>query len=94
MCHFLTCPCLGAQSLFCGTKEDDSEDDESLNLRPVALTSTIMKVFERVVLSQLQSLVADFLDPFQFAYSRRRGVQDAVLHVLHNKYSYLDKLCS
>ena len=64
------------------------------DLRPVALTSAIVKVFERVVLSQLQNLVADFLDPLQFAYSRRRGVEDAVLHVLRNIYSYLDKLCS
>ena len=47
------------------------------DLRPVALTSTIMKVFERVVLSQLQSLVADFLDPLQSAYRRGRRVEDA-----------------
>ena len=57
--------------------------------RPVALTSAVMKVFERVALSQLQSLVADFLDPLQFAY--RKGMGDAILHVLHNIYSHLDK---
>ena len=56
-------------------------------LRPVALTSAIMKVFERVVLSQLQSLVANFLDPLQFAYRRGRGAEDAVFHVLHNIFS-------
>ena len=44
------------------------------DLRPVALTSAIMKTFERVVLSQLQSLVADFLVPLQFAYRKGRGV--------------------
>ena len=58
------------------------------DLRPVALTSAIMKTFERVVLSQLQSLVADFLDPLQFAYRKGIGVEDAVLH---NTYSHLDK---
>ena len=47
------------------------------DLRPVALTSTIMQVFERVVLSQLQSLVADFLDPLQSAYRKRRRAEDA-----------------
>ena len=64
------------------------------DLRPVALTSAIMKVFERVVLSQLQNLLADFLDPFQFAYRRERGVEDAVLRVLHKIYSHLEKPCS
>ena len=53
-----------------------------------------MKVFERVVLSQLQSLVADFLDPLQSACRRGRRVEDAVFHVLHNIDSHLDKPCS
>ena len=61
------------------------------DLRPVALTYAMMKVFERIVLSQLQSLVADFLDPLQFEYRRGRGVEDAVLHNIH---SHLDKACS
>ena len=62
------------------------------DLRPVALTSAIM-VFKRVVLSHLQSLVADLPDPLQFAYRGGRGVSDAVLHVLYN-ISHLDKPCS
>lgn len=63
------------------------------DLRPVALTSAIMKVFKRVVLSHLQRLVADLLDPLQFAYRGGRGVTDAALHVLHN-ISHLEKPCS
>ena len=63
------------------------------NLRPVDLTSAIMKVFERVVLSQMQSFVADFLDPLRFAYRRGREVEDAVLH-FYITYSHLDKPCS
>ena len=39
------------------------------DLRPVALTSAVMKVFERVVLIRYQVLVTDFPDPWQFAYS-------------------------
>ena len=44
------------------------------DLRPVALTSAVMKVFERVVLIHFQVLVTDFLDPWQFAYRRNRSV--------------------
>ena len=43
------------------------------DLRPVALTSAIMKVFKRVVLSHLQSLVADLLEPLQFAWGGGGG---------------------
>ena len=50
------------------------------DLRPVALTSAILKVFERVVLSQLQTLVTDFLASLQFAYRRGSGMVNAVLH--------------
>lgn len=43
------------------------------DLRPVALTATIMKVFDRVVLSQLKILATDFLDLWHFTYRRERG---------------------
>ena len=61
------------------------------DLRPVALTSCVMKTFEGVVLLHLQAQTADLMDPFQFAYQRNRSVDDAILHVLHNIYSHLDK---
>ena len=42
------------------------------DLRPVALTSAILKVFERDVLAQLQSRpVADFLDPLKVCVQAR-----------------------
>ena len=64
----------------------------SLNdLRPVALTSVVMKVCERVVLCKLDSLVKDYVDPFQFAYRRNRSTDDAVLYVLENICSHLEK---
>ncbi|WP_419641928.1 RNA-directed DNA polymerase, partial [Thiolapillus sp.] len=64
----------------------------SLNdLRPVALTSAVMKVCERVVLCKLDSLVKDYTDPLQFAYRRNRSTDDAVLYVLENIYSHLEK---
>ena len=59
------------------------------DLRPVALTSCVMKVVERVVLAQEQ--LADCMDTFQFAYRKNRSVDDAILQVLNSIYSYLEK---
>ena len=62
----------------------------SLNvLRPVALTSAVMKVCERVVLCKLDSLVKDYIDLLQFAYRRKKSTDDALLYVLANIYSHL-----
>ncbi|TWW54386.1 hypothetical protein D4764_0180630 [Takifugu flavidus] len=47
--------------------------------RPIALTSHIMKVMER-------------LDPLQFAYQPKVGVDDAVIYLLQRAYSSLDRL--
>ena len=63
----------------------------SLNDRPVALTSAVMKVCERVVLCKLDSLVKDYIDPLQFAYRKNRITYDAVLYVLESIYSHLEK---
>ena len=61
------------------------------DLRPVALTSAVMKVCERVVLCKLDSLVKDYTDPLQFSYRRNRSTDDGVLYVLENIYSHLEK---
>ena len=61
------------------------------DLRPIALTSCAMKVFERCVLPHLDSLIGDFMDPLQFAYKAKRSVDDAILHVLNNIYAHLEK---
>ena len=50
--------------------------------RPVALTPTIAKCFEKVVSKHLKFDVVDQLDPFQFAYKAPRGVEDASLSLL------------
>lgn len=60
------------------------------NLRPIALTSHIMKCFERVVLCQLRIQVASFLDPLQFAYREGVSVDDALLYMLHTIYQHLE----
>ena len=64
----------------------------SLNdLRRVAPTSVVMKVREREVLCKLDSLMRDYIDPLQFAYRRNKSTDDAVLYVLENIYSHLEK---
>ena len=51
---------------------------ERNDFRPVALTSNIMKCFERLMLTQLLKQTKEFMDPFQFAYRPNRSVEDAV----------------
>ncbi|TWW80236.1 hypothetical protein D4764_01G0000510 [Takifugu flavidus] len=60
--------------------------------RPIALTSHIMKVMERLVLSHLRPLVSPFQDLLQFAYQPKVGVDDAVIYLLQRAYSSLDRL--
>ncbi|KAI3360806.1 hypothetical protein L3Q82_012879, partial [Scortum barcoo] len=64
----------------------------SLNdYRPVALTSTIMKCFERLVKSFITSSILDSLDPLQFAYRPNRSTEDAIALTLHTALSHLDQ---
>ena len=50
-----------------------------------------MKSFERLVFSQLQKEVGVHTDPLQFSYKQHRGVDDAVLTLLHDAYTHLEK---
>ncbi|KAK3566665.1 hypothetical protein QTP86_002398, partial [Hemibagrus guttatus] len=58
--------------------------------RPVALTSVVMKSFERLVLSYLKDITDPLLDPLQFAYRANRSVDDAVNMALHFIIQHLD----
>ena len=60
------------------------------DLRPVALTSAVMKVCERAVLC-MKKLVKDYIDPLQFAYRKNRSTDDVVLYSLENIFSHLEK---
>lgn len=57
----------------------------------VALTSTVMKSFEKIVLDCVLCEVQNKLDPLQFAYRRRRSTEDALLYMLHRLYCHLDQ---
>ena len=59
--------------------------------RPVALTSVIMKCFERLVLDYIKASLPPSLDPWQFAYRRNRSTDDAVSFVLHTVLSHLEQ---
>ena len=61
------------------------------DLRPVALTSAIMKICEKIVLNRLKLYTRRYLDPLQFAYQSRRNTEDAILFMLNNVYKHIDK---
>ncbi len=60
--------------------------------RPVALTSIVMKVFERLVKSHISSSIPVTLDPLQFAYRPNRSTDDAISHILHSSVIILSLL--
>ncbi len=56
----------------------------------LALTSTVMKVFERLVKNHICSSIPATLDPLQFAYRPNRSTDDAISQVLHSSLSHID----
>ena len=59
--------------------------------RPVALTSVVMKCFEKQVLNFLNSKLPDKFDPFQFAYKANRSVDDAISINMHEILQHLEE---
>ena len=64
---------------------------EMNDLRPVALTSVLMKCLESIVKHRLEYYVKDKCDKFQFAYRSGRCVDDAVVTLIESICSHLDK---
>lgn len=63
----------------------------SLNdYRPIALTSIMMKCFERLVKAHLTSTLPTTLDPYQFAYRPKRSTDDAIATALHLCLAHLE----
>ncbi len=56
---------------------------------PVALTSTVMKVFERLLKKHICSSIPATLDPLQFAYCPNRSTDDAI-SILHSCLTHID----
>lgn len=61
------------------------------DLRPVALTSHLMQTLDRLFLSLLRPQVQHTQDNLQFAYRVGVGVEDAILNLLHQAHSDLNK---
>ncbi|KAK1801599.1 hypothetical protein P4O66_004555 [Electrophorus voltai] len=59
--------------------------------RPVALTSVVMKCFEKLVGDFITSSLPASMDPLQFAYRHSCSTDDAVAHLLHTTLTHLDK---
>ncbi len=58
--------------------------------RPVALTSIVMKVFERLLKNHICSSIPVTSDTLQFAYCPNRSTDDAISHVLHFSLKHID----
>ena len=58
---------------------------------PVALTSVIMKCFERMVMANINSVIPDTLDPLQCAYRPSRSIDNEISIELHIVLTHLDK---
>ncbi len=57
---------------------------------PVALTSIVMKVFERLLKNHICSSIPVTLDSLQFAYCPNRSTDDAISHILHSSLTHTD----
>ncbi len=57
---------------------------------PVALTSIVMKAFERLLKNHICSSIPATLDPLQFAYQPNRSTDDAISQVLHSSLTHID----
>ena len=67
-----------------------SSPSELNHFRPVALTSIVMKCFERLILSHILPHDQSQLDPYQFAYRSRRGTDDAIACLLHTLFKHME----
>ncbi|KAK1804667.1 hypothetical protein P4O66_020056, partial [Electrophorus voltai] len=59
--------------------------------RPIALTSIIMKCFERLLMRHIKSQLLPSLDALQFAYRSNCSTDDAISTTLHLALTHLDK---
>ncbi len=59
--------------------------------RPVALTPGIMKCLEKVVKDMLLRQVHNYIDNYQFAYTKNRCVEDATLSFTDYVLNFVDK---
>jgi hypothetical protein len=61
------------------------------DLRPFALTALVMKSCERLFYNLNKQTILANLDEMQFAYQDNRGVDDAILTLVHTIQHHIDK---
>ena len=71
-----TVPSIWKTSTICPVPKSRSPSELN-DYRPAALTSVVMKCFERIVLQRLLTQTQHLLDPHQFAYKQNRSIDDA-----------------
>ena len=59
--------------------------------RHIALMSVAMKCFERLIVSHINTIIPETLDPLQFAYRPNRSTDDAISIALHTALAHLDR---
>ena len=72
-------------SMICPIPKNNSPSDLS-DYRPIAITSVVIKCFEKIVLHHLLDPTKGMQDPYQFAYRPNRSIKDAILTLLHNTF--------
>ena len=60
------------------------------DFRPLALTSVVMKVLERLFLTYLKSVTISNMDPLQFAYRENRCTGGVVALALHFEMQHME----
>lgn len=92
----LTSPCLQALFSFyvrhhCVFPQENCYHQPN-DYRPVALTSTVMKCCEKLVLRHIKSSLPPTLDQHQFAYRANRSTEDTINTALHIALTHLEHL--
>ncbi|CAH8590013.1 unnamed protein product [Schistosoma haematobium] len=65
--------------------------DKNVKFRPIAITSPFLKPMEKLLILPLQPAIENHIDPYQFAYRRKRSTLDAVAVLHYNIVFNLEK---
>lgn len=60
------------------------------DFQPIALIPILMKCFERIVMSHIQTFILDTLDSLHFAYRQNRSTEDAMSTTKHTAFTHLE----
>ena len=88
MCGLMRCICIKAATII---PIPEKPTVKALNdIRPVVLTSVVMNVLERLVLTYMKYVANPSKDPLQFAYRENRCTDNDVTVALHFVMQHLE----